>query len=56
LNLEGKAVARRRFGVDEYLPGRGARGDLFRPGVHVPVLLEFSNPGDQAVGFEIRFR
>jgi hypothetical protein len=55
LDIEGKAVARRRFSVDEYLPGRGSAGDLFRSRVHAPVLIEFSNPGDQAVGFEIRF-
>lgn len=55
LDLDGKAVAVRRLNVAEYLPGRGAEGDLLRPGVHVPVLLEFANPGNEATGFEIQF-
>ena len=55
LDLGGKPVARRGFTVAEYLPGRGSDTDLLRPRVHVPVLLEFANPGEQAVGFEIQF-
>lgn len=55
LDMEGRTVATRRFNVDDYLPGRGGESDLLRPQVHVPVLLEFSSPGGQAAGFEIRF-
>lgn len=55
LNLAGQPVARRLFSAAEYLPGRGARGGLLQPQVHVPVLLEFTSPRERAAGFEIRF-
>jgi len=47
-------LARRSFAPDEYLPG-GAPGELLAPQVHVPVLLEFVDPGERAVGFELVF-
>jgi predicted Zn finger-like uncharacterized protein len=55
LDINGKGIARRSFSVEDYMPGRGVTGDLLGPKVHVPVLLEFANPGDRAVGFDIRF-
>jgi predicted Zn finger-like uncharacterized protein len=56
LDLDGEAMARRRFKPAEYLPDPTAFSGLIRPDVHVPVLLEFASPGDQAVGFQIAFR
>jgi predicted Zn finger-like uncharacterized protein len=55
LDMNGEAIARRRFSVADYMPGRGAPDDLLGPQVYVPVLLEFANPDGKAVGFEIRF-
>ena len=49
-------LARREFTVAEYLPaGTGPAKDL-APNIHVPVLLEFADPGVNAVGFELRFQ
>jgi predicted Zn finger-like uncharacterized protein len=55
LDLDGEAVARRRFQPAEYLPSQADFSGLVGPNVHVPVLLEFTSPGDQAAGFEIAF-
>jgi predicted Zn finger-like uncharacterized protein len=50
-----QAVARRRLQAADYLrPGADIDAGL-APDVYLPVLLEFSDPGMQAVGFEIRF-
>jgi len=55
LDPAGRTVAARRFSVDEYLPGKGEPPPLLGPEVHVPVLLEFVNPGELATGFTIAF-
>lgn len=55
LDPDGRTVAVRRFSVDEYLPGEGEPPPMLGPEVHVPVLLEFVNPGDLATGFTIAF-
>jgi predicted Zn finger-like uncharacterized protein len=56
IDMSGKPVARRRFSAGEYLPGHTTGTPLLGPEVHVPVLLEFASPGEQATGFEIAFR
>jgi predicted Zn finger-like uncharacterized protein len=49
------AIARRYFDPVEYLP-RTADGDRgMTPDALVALSLEFADPGDQAVGFELRF-
>lgn len=49
-------LARRVFSPAEYLPvSPAAAGDL-APNIHVPVLLEFADPGVTATGFEINFQ
>ena len=49
-------LARRVFRPAEYLPvASTAVGDL-SPNIHVPVLLEFADPGSIATGFEINFQ
>jgi len=47
-------LASRTFTPADYLPG-GAPSELLAPMVHVPVLLEFVDPGNRAVGFELKF-
>ncbi|MCW8926362.1 MAG: zinc-ribbon domain-containing protein [Xanthomonadales bacterium] len=55
LDAVNQAVARRRLQAVDYLrPGADIDAGL-APDVYLPVLLEFSDPGMQAVGFEIRF-
>ncbi|MDX1459750.1 MAG: DUF3426 domain-containing protein [Xanthomonadales bacterium] len=49
-------LARRRFTPREYLPREISPSELLKPGVHVPILIEFGDPGRNATGFEIRFR
>jgi hypothetical protein len=47
-------LARRSFAPAEYLPAGRALG-LLAQLVHVPVLLEFADPGERAIGFELEF-
>jgi len=55
LDAVNQAVARRRLQAIDYLrPGADIEEGL-APDVYLPVLLEFSDPGMQAVGFEIHF-
>lgn len=56
LDIDGDAVARRRFKPREYLHRQTGFPDALGPDAHVPVLLEFASPGEQATGFEIAFR
>jgi len=55
LDAINRPVARRNLQPDEYLrPGADIHAGL-APDVYLPVLLEFADPGMQAVGFEIHF-
>ncbi|NND44311.1 MAG: DUF3426 domain-containing protein [Xanthomonadales bacterium] len=47
-------LARRTFEPGEYLAGRPP-SEALAPEVHVPVLLEIADPGQNAVGFELEF-
>lgn len=51
-----KPVARRVFQPSEYLPGGGIPGEDLSPGIHVPILLEFADPGPHVSGFSLDFR
>ena len=54
-DASNRVLAIRRLGPAEYL-GRAPRpGEHLEPGVHVPVLLEFVDPGARATGFELQF-
>lgn len=55
LDAVNQAVARRRLQPADYLRPGADIGAGLAPDVYLPVLLEFSDPGMQAVGFEIRF-
>lgn len=50
----GQPLGRRLFTPRDYLPGSEAQA-LLAPQVHVPILLEFIDPGERAVGFELEF-
>jgi len=55
MDAANQPVAQRRLQPVEYLrPGADIQAGLAAD-VYLPVLLELGDPGDQAVGFEIRF-
>lgn len=55
LDTANQPVARRRLQPGDYLrPGADIKAGLTAD-VYLPVLLELGDPGEQAVGFEIRF-
>ncbi len=55
MNGTNQPVAQRRLQPADYLrPGADTQAGLAAD-VYLPVLLELGDPGDQAVGFEIRF-
>ena len=55
LDAASQPVARRRLQPTDYLrPGADIKSGLAKD-VYLPILLEFGDPGEQAVGFEIRF-
>lgn len=54
-DADNRLLASRRFTPIEYvLPGSDPQAAL-QPGVHTPILLEFVDPGEHAVGFELTF-
>jgi hypothetical protein len=55
-NSGGQAVAHRLFAATEYLPPGADPQKGLESGAYLPVLLEFADPGDEAVGFELKFR
>lgn len=55
LNSEGQALAARSFSPSEYLSTSATRESLLNPDQQVPFLLEFADPGEKAVGFELLF-
>jgi len=55
LDAVSRPVARRRLQPGDYLRHDADINMGLAPDVYLPVLLEFADPGMQAVGFEIRF-
>lgn len=55
LDGANQPVARRRLLPTDYLRAEADTKAGLAADVYLPVLLEFGDPGDQAVGFEIRF-
>jgi len=51
-----RPLAHRLFEPAEYLQGGRLPGEWLPPDVHVPVLLEFTDPDGGAVGYELNFR
>ena len=54
LDPDSRPLQGRTFEPSEYLAA-AAQDEWLAPGQHVPVLLEFTDPGERAVGFEIAF-
>lgn len=54
-DASNRPLALRRFQAAEYLGSPPGPGKLLEPGAHVPVSLEFVDPGDRATGFELHF-
>lgn len=52
---DNRPLSGRVFAPREYLRSKAEPKGLLQPGSHVPVLLEFQDPGDAAVGFELAF-
>lgn len=55
LDASSQPVAQRRLQPTDYLRPGADTGAGMAADVYLPVLLELGDPGDQAVGFEIRF-
>ena len=56
MDADNRTLATREFAPADYvLPGTDP-GSLLQPNVHTPILLEFVDPGEHAVGFELSFR
>ena len=55
-DIANTPIAAREFDPAEYLPGNSSLSEGLAPNVHLPVLLEFADPGADATGFELRFR
>lgn len=55
LDSSSRILATRVFEPAEYLGNRPGLPGYLVPDVHVPVLLEFADPGNLATGFEIVF-
>lgn len=55
MDADHRLLAKREFSPAEYvLPGTDPNAQL-PPNVHTPILLEFVDPGEHAVGFELAF-
>jgi hypothetical protein len=54
-NSGGRMVASRRFTATEYLPPGADLKNGLESDAYLPVLLEFADPGKEAVGFELSF-
>lgn len=54
-DVNGEVVASRRFAPAEYLHNNQAPSALLEPGTEAHLLLEVSDPGNQAVSFEFHF-
>ena len=56
MDADNRLLAAREFQPAEYVvPGTDPSFPL-QPNVHTPILLEFVDPGEHAVGFELAFR
>jgi len=54
-DVNGDAVAGRRFAPEQYLKAPSATGKLLPTGTEAQLILEVSDPGNQAVSFEFNF-
>ncbi len=54
-DIQGRPVARRRFAPEEYLDNPESMTPMMEPDVTVPVRIEVSDPGKNALAFEFEF-
>lgn len=54
-DAQNQPLAARVFGPDEYLPPNADLDSGMPPGAYLPVIMELLDPGDHAVGFEMKF-
>lgn len=55
MDVDNRPVVARNFDPADYLTTGWATGERLQPDQHVPILLEFADPGEKAVGFELDF-
>jgi predicted Zn finger-like uncharacterized protein len=55
LDEDNHPLASRLFPPSDYLPRGADPNSPMRPGSYVPILLEFADPGEAAVGFDLEF-
>lgn len=56
LDADNRLLAAREFEPAEYVVPGADPAAWLQPNVHTPILLEFVDPGEHAVGFELAFR
>lgn len=54
-DAQNQPLAMRIFAPDEYLQSNNGPGDGMAPGAYLPVIMELLDPGQHAVGFEMKF-
>ena len=55
LDSGGDAVSQARFAPSDYLAAGTPTNTLMTPQAYLPLTLEIPDPGQQAVGFELKF-
>lgn len=54
-DAQNQPLAARVFGPEEYLPSTSDLDSGMPPGAYLPVIMELMDPGQHAVGFEMKF-
>jgi hypothetical protein len=54
-DAQNQPLSSRVLAPQEYLPARSSPDSGMPPGAYLPVILELLDPGDHAVGFEMKF-
>ncbi len=55
MDVDNRPLVAREFEPEEYLASGWDPDERLQPDQHVPILLEFADPGEKAVGFELDF-
>jgi len=54
-DAQNQALASRILAPEEYLAAESRSGSGMPPGAYLPIIMELLDPGDHAVGFEMKF-
>ena len=54
-DAQNQVLASRIFAPEEYVAANSRPGSGMPPGAYLPVIMELLDPGDHAVGFEMKF-